>query len=122
MVAGGKLDFCLQSLVDQTIEDYEIIAVDDKSNDDSLRALREWETKFPQKIKVIASPENRRQGGAKNLGLAAVSGTWIGFIDSDDWVTPDMYEKLLKKVFSNPWIKSFMKRNSLSWRKAPLLT
>ncbi|MDE6951709.1 MAG: glycosyltransferase, partial [Lachnospiraceae bacterium] len=78
MVAGGKLDFCLQSLVDQTIEDYEIIAVDDKSTDDSLRALREWETKFPQKIKVIASPENRRQGGAKNLGLAAVSGTWIG--------------------------------------------
>lgn len=98
MVAGGKLDFCLQSLVDQTIEDYEIIAVDDKSTDDSLRALREWETKFPQKIKVIASPENRRQGGAKNLGLAAVSGTWIGFIDSDDWVTPDMYEKLLKKA------------------------
>ena len=98
MTAGGKLDFCMQSLVNQTIEDYEIIAVDDKSTDDSLAALKIWQEKFPQKIKVIASPENRRQGGAKNLGLAQAFGTWIGFIDSDDWIAPDMYEKLLKKA------------------------
>lgn len=98
MTAGGKLDFCMQSLLNQTIEDYEIIAVDDKSTDDSLAVLRAWEERFPKKIKVIASPENRRQGGAKNLGLASAAGTWIGFIDSDDWITPDMYEKLLKKA------------------------
>lgn len=98
MVAGGKLDFCIQSLINQTVEDYEIIAVDDKSTDDSLAVLKNWEKKFPHKIKVIASPENRRQGGAKNLGLAAAAGTWIGFVDSDDWVTPDMYEKLLNKA------------------------
>lgn len=98
MSAGGKLDFCMQSLVNQTIEDYEIIAVDDKSTDDSLAVLQGWQKRYPRKIKVIASPENRRQGGAKNLGLAQASGTWIGFIDSDDWTTPDMYEKLLKKA------------------------
>lgn len=98
MAAGGKLDFCMRSLVNQTMEDYEIIAVDDKSTDGSLAALRDWEKKFPQKIRVIASPENRRQGGAKNLGLAAAAGEWIGFMDSDDWAAPDMYEKLLKKA------------------------
>ncbi len=98
MVAEGKLDFCIQSLLNQTVEDYEIIAVDDKSTDTSLAALRVWEEKFPEKIKVIASPENRRQGGAKNLGLAAAAGTWIGFVDSDDWAAPDMYEKLLNKA------------------------
>lgn len=98
MSGGGRLDFCMQSLVGQTIEDYEIIAVDDKSTDDSLAALSAWQERYPQKIKVIASPENRRQGGAKNLGLAQASGTWIGFIDSDDWIAPDMYEKLLKKA------------------------
>lgn len=98
MTAGGKLDFCMRSLVDQTTEDYEIIAVDDKSTDGSLASLRAWEEKFPQKIKVIASPENRRQGGAKNLGLEAASGVWIGFMDSDDWAAPDMYEKLLRKA------------------------
>lgn len=98
MVAGGKLDFCIQSLLNQTIEDYEIIAVDDKSTDSSLAVLKAWEEKFPHKIKVIASPENRRQGGAKNLGLAAAAGMWLGFVDSDDWVTPDMYEKLLNRA------------------------
>lgn len=98
MVADGKLDFCLQSLLNQTIEDYEIIAVDDKSTDSSLDVLKAWREKFPKKIKVIASPENRRQGGAKNLGLAAATGMWIGFTDSDDWVAPDMYEKLLNKA------------------------
>lgn len=98
MVAGGKLDFCIKSLLNQTIEDYEIIAVDDKSTDSSLATLKNWEKKYPHKIKVIASPENRRQGGAKNLGLEAATGTWIGFIDSDDWAAPDMYEKLLNKA------------------------
>lgn len=98
MVADGKLDFCIQSLLNQTVEDYEIIAVDDKSTDSSLEVLRAWREKFPEKIKVIASPENRRQGGAKNLGLAAAAGMWIGFMDSDDWAAPDMYEKLLNKA------------------------
>ncbi|MDE5589091.1 MAG: glycosyltransferase [Acetatifactor sp.] len=98
MVADGKLDFCMQSLLNQTIEDYEIIAVDDKSTDSSLSVLEAWREQFPEKIKVIASPENRRQGGAKNLGLAAAAGTWIGFMDSDDWAAPDMYEKLLNKA------------------------
>ncbi|MCM1194124.1 MAG: glycosyltransferase [Butyrivibrio sp.] len=98
MTADGKLDFCIQSLLNQTIEDYEIIAVDDKSTDASLAVLEAWSEKFPEKIKVIASPENRRQGGAKNLGLAAAAGRWIGFMDSDDWAAPDMYEKLLNKA------------------------
>lgn len=98
MAADGKLDFCMQSLINQTLEDYEIIAVDDKSTDSSLSVLRAWGEKFPEKIKVIASPENRRQGGAKNLGLAAAAGVWIGFMDSDDWAAPDMYEKLLNKA------------------------
>lgn len=98
MVADGKLDFCMQSLLNQTIEDYEIIAVDDKSTDSSLAVLKAWREKFPEKVKVIASPENRRQGGAKNLGLAAAAGMWIGFMDSDDWAAPDMYEKLLNKA------------------------
>lgn len=98
MVADGKLDFCMQSLLNQTIEDYEIIAVDDKSTDSSLTVLEAWREQFPEKIKVIASPENRRQGGAKNLGLAAATGMWIGFMDSDDWAAPDMYEKLLNKA------------------------
>lgn len=98
MAAEGKLDYCMQSLVNQTVADYEIIAVDDKSTDSSLAVLEAWKERFPEKMKIIASPENRRQGGAKNLGLAAAKGTWIGFMDSDDWAAPDMYEKLINKA------------------------
>ena len=98
MAADKKLEYCLESLVNQTIEDYEIIAVDDCSTDNSLEILRSYEKKYPEKFKVIASPVNKKQGGAKNLGLEIAKGEWIGFIDSDDWITPDYYEKLLKKA------------------------
>ena len=97
MAAQDKLVWCLDSLVNQTISDYEIIAVDDCSTDNSLEILRAYEEKYQGKFKVIASPVNKKQGGAKNLGLEEASGEWIGFIDSDDWVVPDFYEKLLRR-------------------------
>ena len=97
MAAQDKLSWCLESLVNQTLSDYEIIAVDDCSTDGSLAILREYEKKYPGKIQVIVSPVNKKQGGAKNLGLAAARGEWIGFIDSDDWVTHDFYEKLIRR-------------------------
>lgn len=98
MAADGKLEYCLNSLVNQTIGDYEIIAVDDASTDNSLEILRAYESKYPEKVRVIHYDVNKRQGGAKNEGLKAASGEWIGFIDSDDWVTADYYEKLLVKA------------------------
>lgn len=93
----GNLQFCLDSLVNQTIEDYEIIAVDDASTDDSLCVLNDYEKKYPDKIKVISYFDNRHQGGARNEGLKVAKGDWIGFIDSDDWVTADYYQKLIEK-------------------------
>ncbi len=98
MAAEGKLNYCMDSLVAQTVTDYEIIAVNDASTDNSLEILREYERRYPDKVKIITYEVNKRQGGAKNEGLKAASGEWIGFIDSDDWVTPDYYEKLLKKA------------------------
>lgn len=98
MVAGGKLENCLNSLVNQDVEDMEIIAVDDKSTDDSLQMLYRYSEKYGDRFVTIASPENKRQGGAKNLGLAKAKGEWIGFIDSDDWISGDMFSKLLRKA------------------------
>ncbi len=97
MAAEDKLKWCLDSLVNQTLgkEDYEILAVDDCSTDDSMEILRAYETQYPGLFHAIHSPVNHHQGGAKNLGLAAARGEWIGFIDADDWVTSDYYEKLL---------------------------
>lgn len=98
MAGEGKLNFCMDSLVNQTIDDYEIIAVDDASTDHSLEILRDYEKRYPGRVRVITYTVNRRQGGAKNEGLRAARGRWIGFIDSDDWVTPDYYERLLAKA------------------------
>lgn len=98
MAADNKLRYCLESLVNQTISDYEIIAVDDASTDESLDILKEYEAKYPWKFKVIQSHENLRQGGARNKGIEAARGKWLGFVDSDDWVAFDMYEKLIKKA------------------------
>lgn len=97
MAADGKLEYCMESLVHQTIDDYEIIAVDDASTDSSTEILRDYEQKYPGRVRAFRHVANRRQGGAKNTGLAVAQGEWIGFIDSDDWVTADYYEKLLKK-------------------------
>lgn len=94
---GNKLSFCLDSLVNQTIDDYEIIAVNDASTDNSLEVLKSYHDKYPNLFKVIDSEVNLRQGGARNLGIKEAVGEWIGFIDSDDWITPDYYEKLIKR-------------------------
>lgn len=95
MAADGKLNYCMDSLVNQTITDYEILAVNDASTDHSLEILREYEKRYPGLVRVITYEQNKRQGGAKNEGLKAANGEWVSFIDSDDWVTPDYYEKLL---------------------------
>ncbi len=97
MAADGKLNYCMDSLVRQSLEDYEILAVNDGSTDNSLEVLREYEKRYPHKVRVITYSRNKRQGGAKNEGLKAARGEWVGFIDSDDWVTPDFYQKLIQK-------------------------
>lgn len=96
MVKDGNLDYCMNSLVRQTLQSMEIIAVDDASTDDSLTVLRKFEEKYPGRVKVVASPENRRQGGAKNLGLREAQGRYIGFMDADDWAVEDLYERMVE--------------------------
>ena len=98
MASDGLLEFCINSLVNQTVKDMEIIAVDDCSSDNSFEILKGFEEKYPGRVKAILSPENRRQGGARNLGLKEAQGRFIGFMDADDWASPDMFEKMLKKA------------------------
>lgn len=100
MASDHKLEYCLDSLVNQTVKDYEIIAVDDCSTDNSMEILKEYESRFPEKFQAVHSEVNKHQGGAKNIGLRMAKGEWIGFIDSDDWIRPDMYERLIERAES----------------------
>lgn len=98
MASDNKLTYCMDSLIAQTVESYEIIAVDDCSTDDSYAILQDYERRFPDRVRAVHSEVNRHQGGAKNIGLRMARGEWIGFIDSDDWITPDMYRKLIERA------------------------
>lgn len=98
MAADGKLEYCLESLVKQTVKGYEIIAVDDCSTDNSFEILKAYEKDYPDRFRAIHSEVNKHQGGAKNIGLKASKGEWIGFIDSDDWITDNMYERLIQRA------------------------
>lgn len=84
---------CLDSLVAQTLSDIEIICIDDKSTDNSLEILHEYENKYPQ-IHVIALDKNSGVATARNAGIDAARGEYLGFVDSDDYVDADFYEKL----------------------------
>lgn len=87
------LDCCIQSIVDQTYRDLEIILVDDGSPDGCGAMCDAWAEK-DGRIKVIHK-ENGGLSDARNAGLEMAEGKYIAFVDSDDWIRPEMYEKLL---------------------------
>lgn len=91
---------CFCSLEEQTIglDALEIILVDDASTDGTRELLYCFAEKHADSVKVIPLDENVRQGGARNRGLEIASAPYIGFIDSDDWIEPDMYEKMYEKA------------------------
>ena len=91
---------CLNSLVMQTLDDYEVILINDGSKDSSEKILREYAEKYPRRVKYV-TVENGGQGRARNIGLSMAKGDYIGFADSDDWVEPSMYEKLYNAAVEN---------------------
>lgn len=88
---------CLDSLINQTLKDIEIICINDASPDNSLQILKEYKKK-DNRIKIIDLKENIRQGGARNIGIKEAKGEFLAFVDSDDYVKLDMYEKLYNKA------------------------
>lgn len=86
------LEKCLESIVNQTLKDIEIICIDDGSTDNSLEILNNF-AKKDKRIKVLTQ-KNQGQSVARNAGIKAAKGEYIGFIDSDDWADETMFEKL----------------------------
>jgi len=80
---------CLDSVVNQTLTDIEIIVIDDGSPDNSGRIADEYAAR-DKRIHIIHT-ENRGAGSAKNTGLDSATGEYIGFVDSDDWVSDDYF-------------------------------
>lgn len=87
------IDKCLDSLVNQTLKEIEIIVVNDGSPDNSQKIIDDYVKKYPKKIKSLIK-ENGGQGSARNMGLDIAKGEYISFIDSDDWIDLDTLEKM----------------------------
>ena len=86
------LQTLINSLIAQTLKEIEIIVIDDGSTDSSGKILDDYQSEL-EKIKVIHK-QNAGVSAARNTGLEVASGEYIGFVDSDDWIEKDMYEKL----------------------------
>ena len=114
------LNRCVESLLNQTYKNIEIILVNDASPDNSIAIMKEYEKKYPDIIKCIYLTKNVRQGGARNRGLKIAKGKFICFVDSDDYVESDYIEELLNNVqdktmtFCGYYIDSYKKCGVIS--------
>ncbi len=84
---------CLDSLVNQTLEDIEIIVINDGSQDKSQKIIENYEKAYPQKVRYYIK-ENGGQGVARNLGLQVAKGEYISFVDGHDYLMPDALENM----------------------------
>jgi glycosyltransferase involved in cell wall biosynthesis len=90
----------LDSIIAQTVSDWEIVAVNDGSTDDSQKILDEYAKKYPQKISII-SVNNGGISRARNTGVSAARGTFIAFIDQDDLWKPEKLERQVRMFSEN---------------------
>ena len=91
------LDKCLNTLVNQTLKKIEIIIVNDGSKDNSEKIIEKYLKKYPEKIKYIKKA-NGGLSSARNEGLKYASGEYIGFVDSDDYVSLNTFNLMYKKA------------------------
>lgn len=90
---------CLDSIIGQTLKDIEIICINDGSTDSSLQILQEY-AKNDSRIKII-NQENKGLSVTRNNGIEIAQGEFIGFVDSDDYISDNFFEELYKSAIKN---------------------
>ena len=93
------LNNCLDTLINQTLKDIEIICINDGSTDNSLKIIQEYASK-DNRITIIDKP-NSGYGASMNIGLDIAKGEYIGIIEPDDFASLDMFEELFNKIEEN---------------------
>ena len=88
---------CLDSVINQTLKDIEIIVINDCSTDNSLQIIKDFTDKH-KNIKIIDNKKNEGLYKTRNMGLEIATGQYIGFVDSDDYIEKNMYEIMYLKA------------------------
>ena len=114
------LERSIGSVVNQTYKNLEIILVDDGSTDDSYEICKQW-AKRDHRILLIHK-ENGGQSSARNLALDIATGDYIAFVDSDDWIEPDMYEVLYHTLVDSDKEVALCKLNQGQWPQGDMYT
>ena len=100
--AKDYLKRCLDSVSNQTLKDIEIICINDASTDNSIEILKQYKRK-DARVKIMDCKENGGESVARNIGLDNATGMYIAFLDNDDTVDMDFYEKLFKKAMERSY-------------------
>lgn len=95
--AQNYLERCLNSVCNQTLRDIEIICVNDCSTDESAKILQDYAKNYPN-LRAINLEKNQGESVARNTGLSVARGEYLAFVDNDDEVDRDFYEKLYEKA------------------------
>jgi glycosyltransferase involved in cell wall biosynthesis len=90
---------CIESLINQTYENLELIIIEDGSTDSSLSVLKKY--KDNSRVKLIENGQNKGLSYSRNLGLEQATGDYVGFIDSDDYVEKNYYAELMQSIINN---------------------
>ncbi len=93
------LEKCLESLLNQTYKNIELIVINDCSTDNSLRILKQYAKKYSN-IVLVENEKNRGLSYSRNTGLDHATGDYIGYIDSDDYIDSTYYENIMEKIVS----------------------
>lgn len=97
--AARYLPQCLDTLINQTLREIEVILINDCSTDDSGKICEQY-AGLDSRFRVIHNVRNMRQGPSRNTGIETARGEYIGFMDADDWIDLDYYEKLYYAAIS----------------------
>ena len=122
--AERYLSACLDSLVGQTLRDIQIICIDDASTDNSWNILQHYAER-DCRIESIRLDTNAGQAHARNEGLRRVRGRYIGFVDSDDWLSPDCLQQTLETFAQHPQtgcvlLRTIYSYQDGSWKPYPM--
>lgn len=94
---AAELPICLDSVVNQSFKDMEILVIDDASTDNSAEIVRNYASKY-KNLKPVFLDKNTGVGNVRNYGIELSRGRYIGFVDSDDWIDLEYYYKLLYAI------------------------